>query len=85
MFLIAPGHPALMDDEYVRKGVAQIFMEVEPLAGRQHVAITERRTMKDWALQIREMLDELIPRCGQGALGYGQSQYPQYGLTVGDV
>jgi transposase len=57
----APGHPVLVDDEYVRKGVAQIFMEVEPLAGRRHVAVTERRTRKDWALQIREMLDERYP------------------------
>ena len=57
----APGHPVLMDDEYVRKGVARIFMEVEPLAGRRHVAVTEHRTRKDWAVQIKEMLDERYP------------------------
>lgn len=28
-----PGHSELVDDEYVRNGVAEIFMEVEPLAG----------------------------------------------------
>ncbi len=61
----APGHPALMDDEYVRKGVAQIFMEVEPLAGRRHVAVTEHRTRKDWAVQIKEMLDERYPNAGK--------------------
>ncbi len=27
------GQPARIDDEYVRNGVAEIFMEVEPLAG----------------------------------------------------
>lgn len=27
----APGHPALIDDEYVRNGVASTFIEVEPL------------------------------------------------------
>ena len=53
----APGHPHLMDDEYVRNGVANIFMEVEPLAGRRHVKITDRRTMVDWAHFIKEMLD----------------------------
>ena len=53
----APGHPHLQDDEYVRKGVAEIFMEVEPLAGRRHVAVTERRTRIDWANHIRDMLD----------------------------
>lgn len=56
-----PGHPKRMDDEYVRNGVAEIFMEVEPLAGRRHVAITERRTRKDWAQQIKAMLDERYP------------------------
>jgi len=57
----APGRPARIDDEYVRNGVAEIFMEVEPLAGKRHVAVTERRTRRDWALQIKEMLDERYP------------------------
>jgi hypothetical protein len=57
----APRRPVLMDDEYVRNGVAQIFMEVEPLAGRRHVAVTEHRTRKEWALQIKDMLDERYP------------------------
>ena len=53
----APGHPLLKDDEYVRNGVAEIFLEVEPLAGKRNVAITERRTKVDWANYIKEMLD----------------------------
>jgi transposase len=57
----APGRVARMDDEYVRNGVAEIFMEVEPLSGTRHVAITERRTRKDWAWQIKGMLDERYP------------------------
>lgn len=56
-----PGQVARIDDEYVRNGVAEIFMEVEPLAGRRHVAVTERRTRKDWAEQIKQMLDERYP------------------------
>jgi len=54
----APGHPVLVDDEYVRKGVASIFMEVEPLGGKRKVKITERRTRIDWAHFIKEMLEE---------------------------
>jgi hypothetical protein len=54
----ALGQVARMDDEYVRNGVAEIFMEVEPLSGKRHFAITERRTRKDWASQIKEMLDK---------------------------
>lgn len=57
----APGHPKLVDDEYVRNGVAEIFMEVEPLAGRRHVEITERRTRIDWANQVRAMLEDRYP------------------------
>lgn len=57
----APGHPVLMDDEYVRKGVANIFMEVEPLGGKRKVKITERRTRVDWAHFIKEMLEERYP------------------------
>ncbi len=57
----APGHPLLRDDEYVRNGVAEIFLEVEPLAGRRHVEVTERRTMIDWAKFTRDMLDVRYP------------------------
>jgi len=56
-----PGQPVRIDDEYVRNGVVEIFMEVEPLAGKRHVMVTERRTRKDWAQQIRQMLDERYP------------------------
>ena len=54
----APGHPELIDDEYVRNGVASIFLEVEPLGGRRQVKITERRTRIDWAHFVKEMLTE---------------------------
>jgi hypothetical protein len=64
----APGHPLLKDDEYVRNGVAEIFLEVEPLAGRRHVEVTERRTMIDWAKNIRDMLDIRYPNAKKVAL-----------------
>jgi len=57
----APGHPELLDDEYVRNGVASIFLEVEPLGGKRQVKITERRTRIDWAHFIKEMLEERYP------------------------
>lgn len=58
----APGHGQIVDHEYVRNGVAEIFLEVEPLSGRRHVAITQTRTRKDWALFIKSMLDERYPQ-----------------------
>ena len=58
----APGHGQINDHEYVRHGVAEIFLEVEPLTGRRHVAITKRRTRKDWAVFIQGMLEVRYPK-----------------------
>jgi hypothetical protein len=58
---VAPGRPALQDDEYVRNGVAEIFLEVEPLGGKRHVEITERRTRVDWAKFVKDMVDKRYP------------------------
>ncbi len=58
----APGHGQILDHEYVRNGVAEIFLEVEPLTGRRHVLITEHRTRKDWAYFIKGMLVERYPQ-----------------------
>jgi hypothetical protein len=57
----APGRGQIIDHEYVRNGVAEIFLEVEPLTGRRHVEITAHRTRKDWAAFIKGMLDERYP------------------------
>lgn len=59
---LAPGHGQILDHEYVRHGVATIFVEVEPLAGRRHVELTAQRTRKDWAHFVQGMLDERYPQ-----------------------
>lgn len=46
----------------MRNGVATLFVEVEPLAGRRHVEVTERRTCQDWAHFIKAILDERYPQ-----------------------
>ena len=56
-----PGKPERVDDEYVRNGVAEIFLEVEPLIGRRHVDVTQHRARIDWAWWIKSMLDERYP------------------------
>lgn len=56
-----PGRPARYDYEYKRNGVANIFMMFEPLAGRRQVKVTKRRTKKDWAWCMRQLVDELYP------------------------
>lgn len=57
----APGHPQLIDDEYIRNGVAEIFLEIQPHTGRRHVEITQRRAAVDWAHFIRGMLQQRYP------------------------
>ena len=58
---LAPGRAQIIDHEYVRNGVASLFVEVEPLTGMRHVEVTERRTRKDWAHFIRDMLEDRYP------------------------
>jgi len=59
--LTSPGHVARYDYEYVRNGVANIFMISEPLAGRRDVEVTDRRTKKDYAQCLRKISDEMYP------------------------
>jgi hypothetical protein len=55
------GKPARIDYEYERNGTANIFMFTEPLGEWRHVEVTEHRTSKDWAYQIRDLLDVSYP------------------------
>ena len=56
-----PGQPARYDYEYERNGVCNIFMFYEPFGGKRYVSITDRRTKRDWATQIKELLDVRYP------------------------
>ena len=57
----APGQPAKEDYEYTREGTVNLFVIVEPLAGQRHVTVTERRTIPDFAAQMKFLCDELYP------------------------
>ena len=56
-----PGIPLRQDYEYRREGVRNLFLNCEPLAGGRHVAVTRRRTMEDFAHQMRWLVDEAYP------------------------
>jgi hypothetical protein len=58
---IEPGKDARVDYEYIRHGVANIFMANEPLKGRRMVEITEHKTKKDWAKFIKKVAEEMYP------------------------
>ena len=55
------GHAERRDYEYVRQGTANLFVLVEPLAGWRHVAVTARRTKRDYAEQLRYLADMVYP------------------------
>jgi hypothetical protein len=55
---VRPGSPAKHDGEYVRGGVANLFMAFEPLAGWRHVEVTERKTSADFARFLQVLSDE---------------------------
>jgi len=52
-----PGTPARHDYEYERCGVCNVFMAVEPLAGKRMVEITERKTKTDWARFLTQIAE----------------------------
>jgi hypothetical protein len=58
---LKPGQIAKYDSEYERRGTANIFMAIEPLAGKRRVRVTDRRTRVDWAQFIRFLLMTVYP------------------------
>lgn len=59
----APGKPARIDYEYVRQGVCNVWMFVEPLGGWRSVPVTATKTAVDWAGHVRRLVDD--PRYAQ--------------------
>jgi DDE superfamily endonuclease len=59
---VRPGSAAKQDHEYERGGMANLFMAFEPLAGRRHVEVTERKTAADFARFLRLVSDEWYPQ-----------------------
>jgi hypothetical protein len=57
----APGIPARIDYEYVRNGIANLFVLYDSHAGWRHVDITEQRTSRQFALQMKALVDQHYP------------------------
>jgi hypothetical protein len=57
-----PGELERYDYEYVRNGVANLFMFFAPLHNWRHVKVTERRTKEDWAYCMRDLVDVHFPQ-----------------------
>ena len=56
-------HAKRVDYEYERAGVANVFMFTEPLSGWREVAIRERQTKVDWAIEMAKLLEGRYAKC----------------------
>lgn len=55
------GHPKRVDYEYKRCGTRNVFLFLEPQAGKRHTLVTCHCTKEDWAKAMRYLVDELYP------------------------
>lgn len=62
---VRPGQAAKQDCEYARGGVVNLFMMFEPLAGKRHVEVTDRKTSVDFANLLKVISDEHYPQARQ--------------------
>ena len=56
-----PGRPRREDYEYVRAGTCNLFLTCGPKDRWRRVAITQKRTMQDFAHRMRWLMDEAYP------------------------
>jgi hypothetical protein len=56
-----PGYIEKYDNQYIRRGNANVFMAVEFKAGKRTARVTSRRTKRDFAKFIRHLVDRIYP------------------------
>ena len=56
------GRATRIDYEYERQGVCNSFMLFQPLAGWREIKVTERRTKRDFAQVMRDLVDVHFPQ-----------------------
>ena len=52
-----PGHLMKYDYEYRRNGTCNIFVAIEPRAGKHHIQVTDTRTRQDFASFMKWLID----------------------------
>lgn len=57
----APGQVERFDYEYKRNGTRNLFIFCEPQAGWRHIEVTGHRTKRDFAHQMKWLVDERYP------------------------
>lgn len=56
-----PGSPRRYDYEYERNGTANVFLFTEPLGCKRSVHVREQKTKRDWAEEVKRLLDHDYP------------------------
>lgn len=56
-----PGEIQRYDYEYIRHGVANLFLFFSPLENKRWVKVTQQRCRMDWALAMKELADDIYP------------------------
>lgn len=56
---IQPGTPLRLDYEYVRNGTCNLFVAIEPKAGRRTVQITDHRAKTDFVAFVQYLLKQV--------------------------
>jgi hypothetical protein len=59
---VRPGQPVRYDYEYRREGTRNLFMFFEPLQGWRHAKVTDRRTTRDFAYCMQDLVDLHFPK-----------------------
>jgi len=72
----APGRAARHDPEYVRGGVANLFLATEPLRGWRTVLVGAQRTRLDFARCVKELVDAHHPGAAKVVLVMDQLNTP---------
>ena len=61
----ASGRPVRYDDAYRREGTCNLFLFFQPLHGWRHIKVTERRTARDFAHGMKDLVDVHFPRAAR--------------------
>ena len=59
---IEAGRAARRDHEYERRGMAHVFVAFEPLTGWRRTSVAERRRGREFAEEVRRLVEEDYPR-----------------------
>jgi hypothetical protein len=58
---VKPSEIQRYDYEYIRQGVANLFLFFTPLENKRWIRVTKHRRRTDWALVMKELADEIYP------------------------